>query len=462
MAPAQPDLLSPDATPSRSGVRRVNRVPIYLAAGAASLFMAVMGSVAWNRAARQQEQQAQQPPTSGTSSLSAAKAITGAYQGTVVPAAVPVVLPAPASAASPVLVARPTEQDLDRPPLPPGRNAANAPNAPQASAVDGGDAPSADPVADQIRQRRLQLAEQALQAPTTVKFSLQRTGDGGAPTSRGEMLARLSQVREQAAQAGSAGQDVNAAYQLRLAQLRAAAGGGSGGSVPAAAPSRTGMAQFNGQPNRWAHDAQVLAPESPYMLLAGGVIPAILQDGINSELPGQIRGQVSRNVYDTARGVHLLIPQGTQLVGAYSSDVGYGQSRVVVAWQRLVFPDGKTLDLGAMPGADPAGYAGFSDKVNRHLLRTFTSAFLMSGIVGGITYSQNRGQSQYGAPTAGSVLSEALGQQLGQVTAQMIAKNLNLSPTLEIRPGFRFNVVVTKDLKLPGPYQAFDYEGAQR
>lgn len=227
--------------------------------------------------------------------------------------------------------------------------------------------------------------------------------------------------------------------------------------MPAVAPSRTGMAQFDGQANRWTHNAQVQAPESPFTVQVGGVIPAILQDGINSELPGQIRAQVSRDVFDTATGNHLLIPQGTQIVGSYSSDVGYGQSRVVVAWQRLNFPDGKWLDIGAMPGADPAGYSGFSDQVNRHLFRTFASAFLMSGIVGGITYSQNRGQSQY-APTASSALSEALGQQLGQVTAQMIAKNLNLSPTLEIRPGFRFNVVVTKDLKLPGTYQAFDYQ----
>lgn len=452
---AQQDLLSPDASPGSAGVRRVNRVPIYMAAGTASLFMAVMGSVAWNRAAQQQLQQGEQPTTEGTSSLSAAKAITGAYQGSVVPAAAP---PVPAPAASPVMVERPTEQDLERPPLPPGRNATDAPPMPPGA---GGGAPAADPVADQIRQRKLQLAEQALSAPTTVQFSLQRTGSGGkgALVSREDMLARLSQVQQQAAQAGST--DINAAYQQRLAQLRAAQGG-TGGAMPAAAPSRTGMAQFDGQPNRWAHDAQVQAPESPYMLLAGGVIPAILQDGINSELPGQIRGQVSRNVYDTATGEHLLIPQGTQLVGAYSNDVAYGQSRVVVAWQRLVFPDGKTLDLGAMPGADPAGYSGFSDKVNRHLLRTFSSAFLMSGIVAGITYSQNRGQSQYGAPTASSVLSEALGQQLGQVTAQMIAKNLNLSPTLEIRPGFRFSVVVTKDLKLPGPFHAFDYQRTAR
>ncbi|WP_298236558.1 TrbI/VirB10 family protein [uncultured Azohydromonas sp.] len=454
---AQQDLLSPDASPGSAGVRRVNRVPIYLATGGLSLFVAVMASVAWQRAARQQmEAQAAQPTTAGTSSLSAAKAITGQYQGAVVPAAAPPTPPAPAPAASAVMVARPPGDDLDTPPPPPGRSAAGMPPMPPGGG--GAPAPVTDPVADQIRQRRLQMAEQALQAPTTVKFALQHTGGGGggAPASREEMLARLSQVQQQAAGAGNAGQEVNAAYQQRLAQLRAAHGG-AGGSMPAAAPSRTGMAQFDGQPNRWAHDAQVLPPESPYTLLAGGVIPALLQDGINSELPGQIRGQVSRNVFDTATGEHLLIPQGTQLVGAYSSDVGYGQSRVVVAWQRLVFPDGKTLDLGAMPGADPAGYSGLSDKVNRHLVRTFASAFLMSGIVGGITYSQNRGHNQF-APTASSALSEALGQQLGQVTAQMIAKNLNLSPTLEIRPGFRFNVVVTKDLKFPGPYQPFDYQ----
>lgn len=457
---AQQDFLSPDASPGSVGVRRVNRVPIFLATGGLSLFVAVMASVAWQRAARQQMQaQATQPTTAGTSSLSAAKAITGQYQGTVVPAAAPPAPPAPAPAASPVMVARPTGDDLDTPPPPPGHDLAGMPPMPPGGG--GAPAPVTDPVAEQIRQRRLQMAEQALQAPTTVKFALQRTGGGvggggdRAPASREEMLARMAQLQQQAADAGGAGQDVNAAYQQRLAQLRAAQGGARG-SMPAATPSRTGMAQFDGQPNRWAHDAQVQVPESPYMLLAGGVIPAILQDGINSELPGQIRGQVSRNVYDTATGEHLLIPQGTQLVGAYSSDVGYGQSRVVVAWQRLVFPDGKTLDLGAMPGADPAGYSGFSDKVNRHLVRTFASAFLMSGIVGGITYSQNRGQSQY-APTASSALSEALGQQLGQVTAQMIAKNLNLSPTLEIRPGYRFNVVVTKDLKLPGSYQPFDY-----
>ena len=197
----------------------------------------------------------------------------------------------------------------------------------------------------------------------------------------------------------------------------------------------------------------------PFELRAGFVVPATLISGINSDLPGQIMAQVAQDVYDTPTGKHLLIPQGSRLVGSYSSDVAYGQARVLVAWQRIVFPDGKAMDIGAMPGADSAGYAGFHDQVNNHYVRLFGSAFLMSGVTAGITYSQRQNQATntYGAPSASSALSEALGQQLGQVTAQLIAKNLSISPTLEIRPGYRFNVVVTKDMTFSKPYRSFDY-----
>ena len=113
-------------------------------------------------------------------------------------------------------------------------------------------------------------------------------------------------------------------------------------------------------------------PLTPYSLQAGFVIPAIMLSGINSELPGQVMAQVSRNVYDTPTGRYLLIPQGSRLIGSYNSGIQYGQSRILMAWQRIVFPDGRTLDLGAMPGADQAGYAGFHDQVNNHYFRLFT------------------------------------------------------------------------------------------
>jgi type IV secretion system protein VirB10 len=262
--------------------------------------------------------------------------------------------------------------------------------------------------------------------------------------------------------------DPTAAYKSRLAQLQAsgmaASGGAGSGSAPQllqTAAGKNSLAQFAnaGQGDRWKLDSQPEAPRSPYELRAGFVLPATLISGINSDLPGQIVAQVAQHVYDTPTGKYLLIPQGARLVGSYSSEVAYGQARVLVAWQRIVFPDGKAMDIGAMPGADGAGYAGLHDQVNNHYLRLFGSAFLMSGVTAGITYTQRRNEAGnlYGAPSASSALSEALGQQLGQVTAQLIAKNMNIAPTLEIRPGLRFNVVVTRDMTFSKPYRAFDY-----
>ena len=212
------------------------------------------------------------------------------------------------------------------------------------------------------------------------------------------------------------------------------------------------------EPDKWKLDSKPQPPR-PYSLQTTFVIPATLISGINSTLPGKIFGQVSQNVYDTATGRYLLIPQGTKLEGVYSSDVAYGQASLLVAWQRLVFPDGKTMDIGAMPGSNGAGYAGFSDQVNNHYVRLFGSALIMSAITAGVSLSQSRNQiaGTFGAPTTNTVLSAALGQQLGRVTSQLISKNMNISPTLEIRPGYPFNVTVIRDLVFNKPYQAFDY-----
>lgn len=209
---------------------------------------------------------------------------------------------------------------------------------------------------------------------------------------------------------------------------------------------------------RWHLNSRLQNPNSRFELRAGSVIPGVMISGISSDLPGQVIGQVSQNVYDTATGKYLLIPQGTKILGLYSSEVGFGQNSVLVAWQRLVFPDGKALDIGSMPGADSAGFSGFRDKANQHYTRIYGSALLMSGIIGGITYSQNINQSNpygYGQPDAGSVLSQALGQQLGEVTSQLISKNLTVSPTITIRQGYRFNIVVVKDLPFKSPYRQF-------
>ena len=129
-----------------------------------------------------------------------------------------------------------------------------------------------------------------------------------------------------------------------------------------------------------------------YQLRAGFVIPAVLLSGVNSEVPGTIIGQVAQDVFDNATGTELLIPQGARLIGSYAANVRYGQSRLFVAWQRIVYPDGRALDIGAEPGTDSAGYAGFKDRVDSHWVQIFGSAVMMSAISAGVAYSQDRYQ----------------------------------------------------------------------
>jgi len=197
----------------------------------------------------------------------------------------------------------------------------------------------------------------------------------------------------------------------------------------------------------------------PLEIKTGTVIPAVMVTGINSDLPGVMVAQISQNVYDTATGEHLLIPQGAKLYGMYDSRVIYGQERVLVAWNRVVFPDGSSVTLGAMPGADMAGYAGFHDKVNNHYIRAYSNAFLMSFVTGSASYMagyfDNTNQyDTYGnqRTTLGDEIGKAMAQQMSQATIRILEKNLNISPTLEIRPGYQFNVICTKDVAFTEPY----------
>ncbi len=195
-------------------------------------------------------------------------------------------------------------------------------------------------------------------------------------------------------------------------------------------------------PDRWYSPNQVENPVR-YQLRAGFVIPAVLLSGVNSEVPGTIIAQVAQDVYDSATGADLLIPQGSRLIGSYSANVKYGQSRLFVVWQRIIFPDGRALDVGGEPGTDSAGYAGFKDQVDSHWLRIFGGAALMSAISAGVAYSQDRNQGNsnyYAPPSFSDEISQAVGQQFGQAAAQLLQKNLDIAPTLKIRPGYRFSV----------------------
>lgn len=193
----------------------------------------------------------------------------------------------------------------------------------------------------------------------------------------------------------------------------------------------------------------------PLELKTGAVVPGVMVTGINSDLPGNMIAQVTQNVFDSATGRNLLIPQGTKIYGVYDSRVVYGQERVLIAWNRLIFPDGSSMDINAMPGTDMSGMAGFADEVDNHYLRIFGSAFMMSLVTGAMAYtldSVNDSTTSDNGTSMTDEMTAALAAQLGQTTTTLLQKNLSIKPTIEIRPGYQFNIVVTKDLVFKDRY----------
>lgn len=186
-------------------------------------------------------------------------------------------------------------------------------------------------------------------------------------------------------------------------------------------------------------------PLSDFEIKAGTVIPAALITGLNSDLPGEIIGQVTEHVFDTRSGQHLLIPQGTKIIGRYSADIGYGQDRAQIVWDRLIMPNGNSTQLEAMVGTDKAGYAGLSDRVDHHLGRLIGAVILSSFISVGANLATDGGNDITDA------LGDAAAQQATQVGSQIVDRQLDVRPTITVRPGFRLNILVGKDVILQ-PY----------
>ncbi|OJU66570.1 MAG: conjugal transfer protein TrbI, partial [Rhizobiales bacterium 63-7] len=198
---------------------------------------------------------------------------------------------------------------------------------------------------------------------------------------------------------------------------------------------------------------QVVPQFSPYELKRGSVIPATMITGLNSDLPGRISAQVSHNVYDSATGHRLLIPQGAKLFGRYDSKVSFGQERVLVVWTDIIFPNGSTLQIGGMSGTDAEGYGGLKDKVDRHLWRTFGSAALVAIIGTGIDMSMPESSTLATQDTASDAARRNFAESFGRVAEQTISTNLNVQPTIRIRPGYKFNVLVDQDIIFPNSYR---------
>ena len=169
----------------------------------------------------------------------------------------------------------------------------------------------------------------------------------------------------------------------------------------------------------------------PYEVKASTVIPGVLITGMNSDLPGTVIGQVSENVYDSISGKYLLIPQGTRIIGKYDSKTTYAQERGLVIWQRLIMPNGKSLVLDNLQGADQAGYSGFKDKVHSHYGRVLWSAIIGGLITGGVAAATDVEDDDSFRGQAGSNAAN----NISSATNSIVNKNLNIQPTVIIRPG---------------------------
>ena len=359
---------SPAALVKQSGVRRVNNLPVIIVAGMLAVFLISMVMVAMDRS-RQQEQTIKAREEKAESSQGFASEIAGNHaDGIIASKGIAGVNGADVPG---TLLSQRGDGTADLPITPP-----LFPGQAQAQIMP----PLEDEALNRRRLLELQQLDAAVKSKTAINLPHQ---DQRPPLARTpsvqDSTAQLADVRHQLV--GMGDDEPSASYQSGLALQRGPSPAGSGpiGEPGLSGTDRHDMAQFlpPGAADRWQLNSQPQPPRSRYELRAGFVVPATLISGINSELPGQIRGQVAQNVFDTATGRYMLIPQGARLIGAYSSNVAYGQARVLIAWQRIIFPDGKAMDIGAMPGADAAGYAGFNDQVNNHYLRIFGSAFLM-------------------------------------------------------------------------------------
>lgn len=190
---------------------------------------------------------------------------------------------------------------------------------------------------------------------------------------------------------------------------------------------------------------RVAPAASPFILQAGAVIPAALVTGMRSDLPGQVVAQVTQNVYDSPTGRSLLVPQGTRIIGQYDNGIGFGQRRMLLVWNRLILPNGRSIVLERQPGADTQGYAGLEDGVDHHWWDLIKAAGLSTLLGIGAELASDDNDRLIRA------IRDGAQDTINQAGQQIIQRQLQVAPTLTVRPGFPVRVIVTRDLVLE-PY----------
>ncbi|TXF11593.1 TrbI/VirB10 family protein [Pelomicrobium methylotrophicum] len=294
---------------------------------------------------------------------------------------------------------------------------------------------------DAERERR---EAEILASPISLNIAQQASGGQQAVPATPSPIESLLLKQAEAAVQASREQSKLQAEALRAAQTM--------GAEPKSAVRRD--QDWLREQETTTQDEQPIRPKRhawPHIIQAGTVIPAVLLTRINSDLPGMVTAQVVSDVYDSRTSTTLLIPKGSKLVGRYNNEVRIGQERVLIAFQRIYLPDGRFLDLGAMQGADASGQSGLEDKVDNHFFRIFGASFLIAGISRIFGDSTNVTVNNFGGSS--TIVTDVAGTALSEAARAALERNRNIPPTLIIEEGFRFNVMVNRDLALE-PYRA--------
>jgi type IV secretion system protein VirB10 len=296
-----------------------------------------------------------------------------------------------------------------------------------------------------------QRQQEAILAPTGIRA--RGAGSIGFPGADG------MQSRDDLANVAAVTRAINPANSgaARLADL---AGGGRIDSEYDAQNMQTTKAAFVDAAQQQKTDDYLrstrTAPLSAYEIKAGWEIPAVLEQNLNSDLPGEIKALISSNVFDTATGRYLLVPQGSRLVGKYDSRISYGQDGVQVVWDRIIFPDASSVDINGMVGLDAHGNSGLRYDVDHHYKRLFGFAALTSAFSAAFDLSQRNTQSALTYPSVTDTASAAVGREMSQTGATITRRSLNVQPTIKVPAGYKFSVRVNRDILFDAPYQPME------
>jgi type IV secretion system protein VirB10 len=434
MPPKSPDSLQPAIHGPVRGVTRIGRKAIAAAAvvGVAVLMLIVFG--AQNSPSTKKTDESSIP-----SAPASVAAVVPGHFGDNVPLALPTAIPTPSP--TPALET-PTPEASATTPSQQGSGAPGAPGSLQAqqseAQVNALRAAQERHVAQVAAQdARQQVIASAFHAPIMMGGS----GSGAAGSGANGVGAGPTALPETSPSPGSSHSPLPVS---------------SGKDPTAFLNGPTGQLANGGADKAVSGDR--IPPATPYEVVAGSVIPADLITAINSQNPGLITGQVREDVYDSLSGRFLLIPRGSKLIGVYKNDVSTGQSRILVAWKRLIVPDTAAIDLVNMSGADTEGNAGFEGRVDTHFGQILAQTLLASVITAGLQLSQPQqatSSTTTGSTTVvppGAIAAGSIGQSVAQTLNSEIQQNANVAPTIYIPKGYPFLVVVDRDLVLTSPY----------